>query len=361
MTEMVSPRYFAASNSCQGFRNYYGDIFTDSRTDRLYIIKGGPGTGKSHFMKVVARRARARGYRITEYACSSDPASLDGIILEREGSPTLGFLDGTAPHTREPTLPGVKEELLNLGAFWDGRRLEADGDRIRALAEGKSAAYGRAYAYLAACGAVDRAAESRMADCVRRERIHALANRLLREIPSEKEFSPLPCLRRALGMTGKVCLHTWEREATEAGGVVVILEDYYGLAYHLTRELFARSRIANHSLHVSYDPLYPHKIDGLYYPSNGLCILVGHAEPPENAVIRRISLRRCADPEALRLVRGELRRAAAFREELTEAALRELTEAAEYHFGLEQIYTEAMDFTAKEAFTENFCHRLFDE
>ena len=118
MTEMVSPRYFAASNSCQGFRNYYGDIFTDSRTDRLYIIKGGPGTGKSHFMKVVARRARARGYRITEYACSSDPASLDGIILEREGSPTLGFLDGTAPHTREPTLPGVKEELLNLGAFW---------------------------------------------------------------------------------------------------------------------------------------------------------------------------------------------------------------------------------------------------
>ena len=50
---------FAASNSCRGFCNYYGDLFVDSRFDRLYIIKGGPGTGKSHFMKVVARRARA--------------------------------------------------------------------------------------------------------------------------------------------------------------------------------------------------------------------------------------------------------------------------------------------------------------
>ena len=58
---------FAASNSCEGFKNYYGDIFTDTRVDRLYIIKGGPGTGKSHFMRVVARRARERGYIVTEF------------------------------------------------------------------------------------------------------------------------------------------------------------------------------------------------------------------------------------------------------------------------------------------------------
>jgi len=252
----------------------------------------------------------------------------------------------------------VKEELLNLGAFWDGRRLEADGDRIRALAEGKSAAYGRAYAYLAACGAVDRAAESRMADCVRRERIHALANRLLREIPSEKEFSPLPCLRRALGMTGKVCLHTWEREATEAGGVVVILEDYYGLAYHLTRELFARSRIANHSLHVSYDPLYPHKIDGLFYPDTGLCILVGNVAPVEGGRSRVLSLRRYAYAEEMRRLRPLLRRDRAWQEHLTEAALGELSSAASFHFELEGIYSAAMDFGAKEAYTRVFCEKI---
>ena len=91
---------FAASNSAEGFRNYYGEIFTDDRIDRLYIVKGGPGTGKSHFMRAVARYARGRGYDAVEFYCSSDPTSLDGLLLTKEGSPTIGFLDGTAPHVR---------------------------------------------------------------------------------------------------------------------------------------------------------------------------------------------------------------------------------------------------------------------
>jgi hypothetical protein len=312
-------------------------------------------------MKAVARRARIVGYRVTEYACSSDPASLDGIILEREGSPTLGFLDGTAPHVREPVLPGVQEEILNLGEFWDRKKLETGGARIRALAVGKSEAYNRAYAYLAACGGVEQAADSLMAGCVRPEKLGSLASRILRGIPTEKEFSATPCLRRALGMTGKVCLHTWEREIAARGGTVVILEDYYGLAYRLTRELFERSRVARHGLLVSYDPLYPDKIDGLFYPACGLCILAGHAEPSEGTITRRISMRRCADSEALRSIRGELRRSYSLRDELTELALRALSEASKDHFELEKIYAEAMDFSAKEAFTERFCRELFEE
>ena len=359
MIESASPRYFAASNSCKGFCNYYGDIFTDTRADRLYIIKGGPGTGKSHFMKVVARRARAEGYRVTEYACSSDPASLDGILLSREGSPTLGFLDGTAPHVREPSLPGVKEEIINLGDFWNSRLLAGQSETIHRLTAGKSAAYDRAYAYLAACGEVDIAAESLMDGCVRKDRMEALADRILRHQPTGETFAPLPALRRALGMTGKVCLHTLEQEAADRGGTILIPEDYYGLAYRLTGALFVRSRKAFHNLWVSYDPIYPHKIDGLYYPDSGLCILAGHAEPPEGTAARTLSLRRYADTEGLRAVRGELRHALSLRDRLAESAQRELEGAAKCHFELETIYSAAMDFERKEAFTEAFCEELF--
>ena len=172
MIEAPSPRYFAASNSANGFRNYYGDIFTDDRVDRLYIIKGGPGTGKSYFMKTVAEQARRRDYAVTEYACSSDPTSLDGLILEKEGAPTMGFVDGTPPHPREPALPGVREELVHLGAFWNRRLLSERAEDICRLTTAKGAAYRRAYAYLAACGQVDRAAESMMAGCVRQDRLH---------------------------------------------------------------------------------------------------------------------------------------------------------------------------------------------
>jgi hypothetical protein len=361
MTDYQTRRFFAASNSCRGFCNYYGDIFTDERTDRLYIIKGGPGTGKSHFMKEVARYAYTRGYRITEYACSSDPHSLDGILLSKVGAPTWGLLDGTAPHVREPALPGAKEEIINLGAFWDGNRLAGQRAVIRSLGEAKAAAYGRAYAYLAACGEADRVADSFLAGGVREDKIRALAGRVLRDQPCGKAFSAVPALRRAVSMTGTCCLHTFEAEAHAAGGTILCLTDYYGIGYCVMAALLALSKEKSLSVLVSYDPVFPHKIDGLYYPDTNLCVLLGHAELPENAASRIISLRRYVDPEALRAVRGELRHAGGMRDYLAESALHELSAAAKYHFELEKIYAAAMDFRAKEAFTQSFCEELFWE
>lgn len=359
MTDYQPRRFFAASNSCRGFRNYYGDIFTDECVDRLYIIKGGPGTGKSHFMKEVARYARTYGYGITEYACSSDPHSLDGILLTMDGAPSVGFLDGTAPHVREPVLPGAKEEIINLGAFWDGKRLVGQRNEIRSLGEGKSAAYGRAYAYLAAGGAVDQVADSLLEGCVREGKLRLLAERILRDQPCGNRFSAVPALRRAVSMAGSCCLHSFEESAASAGGKILCLTDYYGIGYCLTAALLTLSAEKNLSVWVSYDPVYPHKIDGLYYPETALCVLLGYAEPGEGVASRAMTLSRYADPVALRTVRGELRHAETLRSRLTESALRELSVAAEYHFELEKIYSAAMDFQAKEDFTRSFCEELF--
>ena len=37
----MQQRYFAASNSSEGFKSYFSEVF--ERADRLYVIKGGPG------------------------------------------------------------------------------------------------------------------------------------------------------------------------------------------------------------------------------------------------------------------------------------------------------------------------------
>lgn len=358
MPPLAMPRTcFAASNSCRGFKNYYGEIFTDTRVDRLYIIKGGPGTGKSHFMKAVAARARAVGYTVTECFCSSDPASLDGVLLRREGSPTLGLLDGTAPHVREPAVPGVRDEIVNLGMFWNAGLLREEQGRILALGQAKSAAYDRAYAYLRAAGDVDAVADSLMEDCIRHDRLRALAGRILRHQPDGEVLDILPALRRALGMTGWATLHSFE-EAVGAGTLLLPAE-YYGVGYRLARELMTISQARRHRLWVSYDPLFPHRIDGLFYPDTGLCVLIGHADPPEGCLTRSLSLRRYTDPEALRRVRGELRQVGTLRDSLTDAATVCLSEVAVHHFELERIYSAAMDFKAKEQYTEAFCRELF--
>lgn len=348
---------FAASNSCEGFKNYYGDIFTDTRVDRLYIIKGGPGTGKSHFMKVVARRARERGYVVTEYLCSSDPASLDGLLLSREGFPTVGLLDGTPPHAREPVLPGARDEIINLGAFWDPRALMGQKETITALGKGKSTAYTNAYAALSAAGRMDAIADSLTDPCVNHDRLKALAARLLRDQPTGDSFTATPALRRAVSMAGKHTLHSFEAAARR----MLILDESYGMGYRLTAAMLAVSATRGHEVLVSYHPVYPHKADGLFFPDTGLCVLVGDAVSTDSTPTRSLSLRRYTDPEALRSVRGELRRTLTLREQLTDTALRHLASAADCHFELERVYAAAMDFRAKEAYTEKFCGELLGE
>ncbi len=355
MNSTTTPRFFAASNSAEGFKNYYGDCFSESRVDRLYIIKGGPGTGKSHFMRMVARRAAAEGYAVTEYECSSDPASLDGILLTRPNAPRMAFLDGTAPHVCEPTTPGVREEIINLGAFWDGRRLAGQGAEIRTLASRKAAAYETAYSFLRAAGELEAIADTLVAPTVKEDRLRALAARLLRHEPAGRTFDALPALRSAVSMAGRVTRHTFEAMAE----TLVVLDPAYGLGYRLSACLLALSREKGHRVLVSYDPVNPRKADGLLYPDSGLCILVGDAEPRENCPTRAISLRRYTDPVAWHAARPAVRHAMGLRRTLEEDALRALADAATAHFELESIYASAMDFGAKETFTERFCETLF--
>ena len=96
---MPEKEYFAAANTAAGFISYFDRIFDPSVLDDLYIIKGGPGCGKSTFMKTLRGCAEALGADTESYLCSSDPASLDGLFIPALG---LAFVDGTAPHADAP-------------------------------------------------------------------------------------------------------------------------------------------------------------------------------------------------------------------------------------------------------------------
>ena len=136
--------HFAAVNSGRGFISFYKDIFGAPTVRRRYIIKGGPGTGKSSFMKRVASEAEARGRDVEYYRCSSDPRSLDGMIIDGE----IALMDGTAPHVYEPVIAGAADEIIDLGRFWDSDRLYSNYNDIASLTALKSASYSRAYKFL---------------------------------------------------------------------------------------------------------------------------------------------------------------------------------------------------------------------
>ena len=71
-------------------------------------------------------------------------------------------------------------------------------------------------------------------------------------------------------------------------------------------------------------------------------------------------MKRFLDDAELKNARQELKYAVNLKKSCIDGALSALSKASEYHFALEKIYGEAMDFLAKEEFTDNFISEMFD-
>ena len=148
---MKPRKYFAAANGYNGFRSYFGSLFESRKYDAIYVLKGGPGTGKSSLMRKVADVLEQEGATVERIYCSSDPSSLDGIISELSGI-RCAIIDGTAPHERDAIVAGAIDRIINLGDNWDEKWLRADREKILTLTEQKAAAYRTAYFYLSVSG-----------------------------------------------------------------------------------------------------------------------------------------------------------------------------------------------------------------
>lgn len=132
--------YFAGGNTARGFYSLYDSSLQG--LSRLFILKGGPGTGKSSLMKKIGQDWREKGYDVQFLHCSSDNKSIDGVLIPELNA---GIVDGTAPHVIEPKAPGAVEEYINLGEAWDSRKLQEHRETIQQLTEKISAAFNTAY------------------------------------------------------------------------------------------------------------------------------------------------------------------------------------------------------------------------
>ena len=141
--------FFLGANTPNGFYSLYDRLYLPDR--HLYIIKGGPGCGKSSFMRKIAAEVSKCGY-LTEYIhCSGDPDSLDAVCFPELG---VSYADGTAPHVLEPRCPGAGQSYIDLGSFYDLTALAPHREDMEALIKRGSGAYARAYSLLKASCAV---------------------------------------------------------------------------------------------------------------------------------------------------------------------------------------------------------------
>ncbi|MEG0014153.1 MAG: ATPase [Cellulosilyticaceae bacterium] len=137
---------FPGSNTPQGFVSFFSYILSQNEANKIYSIKGGPGTGKSSFMKRVGNYLVDQGIDVEFFHCSSDPNSLDGICIP---SLKIAMVDGTAPHVIDPIHPGAVDVILNFGCLWDEAKVKNYRESIIESTTKIGRTFKKAYFYLA--------------------------------------------------------------------------------------------------------------------------------------------------------------------------------------------------------------------
>lgn len=347
---------FAAVNSGKGFVSFYQDVLWRDGIERRYLIKGGPGTGKSTLMRRLGEAAVARGLDVEHYRCSSDPESLDAIVIDGR----VAVMDATAPHCEEPKVVGAVDRLIDLGAFWDADGLAKHREQIEELGEKKSACYRGAYRFLSAAMAVQAQNRELISPYIRREKLRKAATRAAKDIPDGAGYCLLTGVRSSVGMRGRVTLDTYEKEAES----LYSIRDDYGCGSLFLSMLADEAMKKGNRIRVSYCPIDPSYPDAILFEESGRAFVL---DAQESRGVGVINMRRFIDRSALGLGSVEGRRAKReYRENLRiyEGLLRSaedrLAQAGEYHFALEEIYKKYMDFDAESDFVSRLCESILD-
>ncbi len=150
----ITPKhFFAARNGHRGFESIFPIVFAPQSYKKIYILKGGPGTGKSSLMRRISEHFSSLDYSVSNVLCSSDPGSLDGVIVCGQDT-RVAIIDGTAPHSTDPTLPGAAEEIVNLGVAFDTNKLEKERYVLDELNSTKRQGYEKGYKLLGCAGSL---------------------------------------------------------------------------------------------------------------------------------------------------------------------------------------------------------------
>lgn len=119
---------FTSSNTCDGFHSFIPDLVKPLQ--RVYILKGAPGSGKSTFIRMLGESLAQRGYEVDFWLSASDPLNPEGLYLPRLD---LAVVNGSQGQGLDPHYPGATGEVIVMEQYQDREALRRDGSEIIAL------------------------------------------------------------------------------------------------------------------------------------------------------------------------------------------------------------------------------------
>lgn len=330
-----STRYFAASNSEKGFYSLFGQVFNPESYERIYIIKGGAGTGKSTLMKNIGEAAERRGYSPEYVMCASAPDSLDGVIIPELSA---AVIDGTYPHVTDPEFPGAVEINVDLYSALDTRALRERRDEIVSVTSKMKRETATAYKYLGALGEVRREQLETVKAGFDFEKASAAAGRIVKKLSGAGGVRRI--FQSAFCSDGHICLDTYYSRAKRKYAVT----DKFGTGYEFMARLFAAARKTGLATTVFPLPEMPDFVEALYFEKCGAYFFVCKDEAEAEKCDKTVNIMRFMCKSALSESRAKLRFGDRCAKALSDGAEKCLKNASELHSALERIYGPATDF-----------------
>lgn len=352
----TNTKYFLAANSCEGFVSKFGECYNPADDWTVYIIKGGPGTGKSSFMKKAAQKANEKNIDCILCPCSSDPDSLDAVILPDKKTV---ILDGTAPHTLDPVYPAVCEEILNFGEFWNKSKFK-DKSQVFETTNYNKILHATASRYLQAAGKLLLDNYKTALACTQKEKAQSFAENLAKRYLPKTDNRSYEWVR-FLGSIGPKGIISYPETVASTCKELVIIKDKFGATSNIIME-----QIRTHALQNGYEiiavknPFLPNTLtDHIIIPSLSLAFVTENDFTNFETDARRIHARRFTSNKQLHLSNERIKFNKKVVTLLLSSAVDTLNKAKAVHDQLEINYIKAMDFTKLNEFAEKFCNNLF--
>lgn len=344
MLETQTPvRFFMGANTPGGFVGFLDDFYDSDDGWRAYLLKGGPGSGKTALMRQVLECMEARGLEAEVIVCASDPDSLDGLLFP---SIRTCVLDASSPHAIEPKCWGAVEQIVNLSACMDAALLYGRTAQILEASEAAVTLQARCRKFMGAAASLLGDSRRIALECTDAAKIQRSAARIAaREFPSGSD-TPGREKRRFLSAVTPQGMLVFYKTLQALCPRIYSLEDEYGGASRLLLdELRQRALDAGHDIISCVCPLFPQSgPEHLLIPSLGIGFTTSNPwHKADYPIFRRIHAARFTDAERLRLRRQLLsfnRRAA---RELLGEAVSIAAEAREAQSQVEKLYVDAMD------------------
>ena len=342
--------YYPGNNTKTGFFSYYDHILTQREANKIFCMKGGPGTGKSTFMRKIGEELLLEGYDVDFLMCSSDPNSLDGVIVKKK---KIAIIDGTAPHVVDPKSPGAVDEIINLGEFWDEEGIRKNKEQIINSNEKIGNFFKQAYEYFEQAGKIHDTLNSIYDKGIKKEEVYKNTASIINKELAHKELNNTPGSVKkffASAITPMGFSNDIESLVEDYRNVYVI-ETPVGLWDQILIEQI-KDNVINRGFNIEcfYCPMMPDKkIEHLLVPELSLAVLTSNEYHPVHSLGRSvIDMRQYLKQDVIESAGDVIKNAAEKMRTLLEKGIENIKYAKTEHDVLEECYIPHMNFDGME-------------